>query len=61
MDEVVLPGPAEGLEKALAYMEAALRVLDEAGAPADIGAHVDLAICRLREVVSDAERQLRPL
>lgn len=34
---------------ALAHLEAALGLLDGADAPAHIGAHVDLAICRLRE------------
>jgi hypothetical protein len=34
---------------ALALLEEALCMLDELGMPADIGAHVDLAICRLRE------------
>ena len=28
-------------------MQVAIRYLDEAGAPGDIAAHVDLAICRL--------------
>jgi len=36
---------------ALALLEEALRVLDAIDAPAEIGAHVDLAICRLRDVV----------
>ncbi len=30
-------------------MEAALRMLDAGGYPADIGAHLDMALCRLRE------------
>jgi hypothetical protein len=30
-------------------METALEMLDEGGYPADIGAHLDMAICRLRE------------
>ena len=34
---------------ALALLEEALFILDELGMPADIGAQVDLAICRLRE------------
>ena len=34
---------------ALELMEQALHQLDEGGAPADIGAHLDLAIVRLRE------------
>ena len=34
---------------ALQHLEAALALLDGAGAPAQIGAHVDLAICQLRD------------
>jgi hypothetical protein len=30
-------------------METALRMLDAGGYPADIGAHLDMALCRLRE------------
>lgn len=58
MEKVVPPHPGGRLEKALSYMEAALEVLDEAGAPADIGAHLDLAISRLREVVGSTEREI---
>lgn len=42
----------ERLYKALENMESALRLLDDLDAPADIGAHLDLAICRLKELVS---------
>jgi hypothetical protein len=48
----------EALQKALSYMEVALELLDGAEAPAEIGAHLDLALCRLREVVGDAEGQI---
>lgn len=41
----------EKLEKALICMESALQLLDEADAPADIGAHLDLAISRLKQVL----------
>lgn len=34
---------------ALQHLEAALVLLDGSGAPAQIGAHVDLAICQLRD------------
>ena len=40
------------LEVAMQHMKAALELLDRTGAPADIGAHLDLAINRL-EAVSD--------
>jgi len=35
------------LTEALQHMQAALDVLDQTGAPTDIGSHLDLAICRL--------------
>ena len=34
----------------------ALDKLDEISAPADIGAHIDLALCRLRDVIATARR-----
>ena len=37
----------ESLQTALANMKSALSLLDDAEAPDDIGAHLDLAICRL--------------
>ena len=40
------------LQKALEEMESALRLLDGVDAPPDIGAHLDLAICRLKELTS---------
>ena len=40
---------------ALRLLEDALEVLDRMDSPAEIGAHVDLAIQRLREVLSQAE------
>ena len=33
---------------ALDHLEKALQILDDIDAPANIGAHVDLAICQLR-------------
>lgn len=50
--------PGEAFEKALSYMEVALELLDGASAPGDIGAHLDLAVCRLREVLSGREREV---
>jgi hypothetical protein len=39
---------ANNLQPALANMKAALAMLDDIpSAPADVGAHLDLAICRL--------------
>lgn len=40
--------PPGGISRALELMEAALAILDEAQAPADIGAYLDLAIHRLK-------------
>ena len=37
------------LLNALSHMQTALKLLDEVDAPADIGAHLDLAVCRLQE------------
>jgi len=39
---------------ALALMQRALAMLDESHAPAQIGAHLDLAIIRLQEHISNA-------
>jgi hypothetical protein len=38
----------------LRLMKSALAKLDEAQAPADIGAHLDMAICRLEETIDQA-------
>jgi hypothetical protein len=38
--------------EALGCLKLGLEQLDQAGAPGDIGAHVDLAICRLEEALS---------
>lgn len=39
------------LVQALGSVRSALQLLDEADAPPEIGAHLDLAICRLEAVV----------
>ena len=39
------------LEQALAQLRMALQLLDNVQAAREIGAHVDLAICRLEEVL----------
>jgi hypothetical protein len=41
---------AEGVE-ALAYMEKALELLDTFDLDVEVGAHLDLAICRLRDAI----------
>lgn len=42
----------ETLERALTLMRESLALLDEGCAPHDIGAHLDLAICRLEEALN---------
>ncbi len=45
------------LSHALSLMQNALQLLDESKAPAQLGAHLDLAICRLQEEVeSNSDR-----
>jgi hypothetical protein len=50
-------GTASGLENegvtALAYMEQALQLLDGCKGAMDVGGHLDLAICRLRDILED--------
>lgn len=44
----------ERLLKALDWMKGALQLLDDANAPADVGAHLDGAICRLKNVLAES-------
>jgi hypothetical protein len=46
------------LHDALRSMEEALRLLDETDCSADVGAHLDLAICRLRDMLPQAASDL---
>jgi hypothetical protein len=39
---------------ALGLMEQALELLDRCDGAIDVGAHLDLAICRLRDAINDA-------
>jgi hypothetical protein len=41
----------ETWEQALSLMRESLSLLDEGSAPHDIGAHLDLAICKLEEAL----------
>lgn len=43
------------LHEALNCMQSALQLLDDAEAPADVGAHLDLAVCRLTEHLSETD------
>jgi hypothetical protein len=43
------------LMNARQFMEAALQLLDDSNAPAQIGAHLDLALCQLREHLNGAD------
>ena len=45
------------LSEARALLRTALDLIDRAGAPADIGAHLDLALHRLSQVLGDSGRQ----
>ena len=46
--------PREKLDLALSRMESALELLDEADAPGEIGAYLDMAIVRLKEALQEA-------
>lgn len=52
-----VPSSSQPLLDALRQMEAALKLLDEAAAPAHIGARVDHAIGELRIVVENSGRR----
>lgn len=45
------PAGQDMVRQALAYMTSALELLDRAKAPAQIGAHLDLAICELQDSI----------
>lgn len=46
------------LKEALDHMTEALEILDITGAPGNVGSHLDLAICRLEEVLDVHDRSL---
>ena len=46
--------PTQMMRAALDHLESSLQLLDEADAPAEIGAHVDLAIHRLRAALESS-------
>jgi hypothetical protein len=48
------PTPHENVDEALELMERALALIDAAGGPDDAGAHLDLAIHRLKAWVDGA-------
>jgi len=41
-------------------MKAALQLLDEADCSADVGAHLDLAICRLKDMLPQSRPDMTP-
>ena len=45
---------------ALSHMEAALELLDGCGDGSDVGAHLDLAICRLRDLIGRKGIEVAP-
>jgi hypothetical protein len=51
----------EVCRKALVHFKRGLEQLDQAGAPGDIGAHVDLAICRLEETLAASNCEIATL
>ena len=55
VEEAKIRADRDRLKNALMHMEQALRQLDKAAGHADIGAYLDLAICRLRDAL-EAER-----
>lgn len=46
-------GGVQKREEALALMRSALLIIDEVGESADVGAHLDLAICRLEATLPE--------
>lgn len=52
MGQVSYSSEQERLEKALMCMQSALQLLDNSDATADIGAHLDMAICRLKDLLA---------
>lgn len=54
MDQASFSSRRNKLEKALSFMQSSLKLLDDADAPAAIGAHLDLAICRLRDHLAES-------
>jgi hypothetical protein len=44
--------PADRLSQALALMQKALQLLDDAAAAPHVGANLDLAICHLRDEIA---------
>lgn len=53
MEKTLMPPERQMLTKALGLMEAALELLDAASCSAEVGAHLDLAIWRLRDIVPE--------
>jgi hypothetical protein len=50
--DVIVGSPIEiKWNAALKHMQSALDMLDDSGAPGDIGSHLDLAICRLEDAL----------
>ena len=45
--------------KALEQMEFALAILDQVEGPSDAGAHLDLAICRLRVALVESKKAIQ--
>jgi hypothetical protein len=61
MNDDIAPGASQGLESALRHLEAALAILDRIGAPPGLGAHVDLAVERVKEQLSEPQMVFKRL
>lgn len=55
MESELLSSPKDDAEAALALLEQALDLIDRFDGPGEVGAHVDLAIHRLRDAIPDEE------
>jgi len=53
-DEYAL-GREQAFGDALAHLRDALEILDSFDAPAQIGAHIDLALCQLHELIASTK------
>jgi hypothetical protein len=54
-NDISQPERVQKWTEALEYVRRALQILDENGAPADVGAHLDLARHRLSEAIEEPD------
>ena len=53
MESELLSSPRDDAKAALALLEQALNLIDRFDGPGEVGAHVDLAIHRLRDAIPE--------